>query len=221
MPGTTLLWPFKAVSSQSLRIGVHLPAGNGGFKSVLVTAPLLYVNLPRFAIFKWSWTSIHTCSIIFILSIYSSTTGCKTYEYAMLCVLQSIYVVTVYISDPIQLATVPDNCNDIADDCSLHRNFRKHLVENFRTMQVARFHVAEFSKLRLILYCNTSRASCWLQISCRQLLQPLHESLSPTTIVWARIPKHCTTCECLPIWGIIGCAGTSVKLDWNAFAHCG
>ena len=48
MPGTNLLWPLKAVSSQhSLRIGVHLPAGNGGFKSVLVTAPLLYVNLPR------------------------------------------------------------------------------------------------------------------------------------------------------------------------------
>jgi len=148
MPGTTLLWPFKAVSSQSLRIGVHLPAGNGGFKSVLVTAPLLYVNLPRLELDEYSYMFNH------IHIIYSSTTGCKTYEYAMLCVLQSIYVVTVYISDPIQLATVPDNCIDIADDCSLHRNFRKHLVENFGTMQVERFHVAESSKLRLILYCN-------------------------------------------------------------------
>ena len=97
--------------------------------------------------YSYMFNHIH---IIYIL--YSSTTGCKTYEYAMLCVLQSIYVVTVYISDPIQLATVPDNCSDIADDCSLHRNFRKHLVENFGTMQVERFHVA--SKLRPILYCN-------------------------------------------------------------------
>ncbi len=100
----------------------------------------------------------HACNLLHVAYSYIVFINNRMKE--MLCVLQSIYVVAVYISDwlpsnsRLWKLSKPGNCSDIADDCSLHRNFRKHLVDNFETMHVARVHVAEFSKVTtdIVLY---------------------------------------------------------------------